>query len=140
MKVKDIMSLDLNFVQPSTKVTDIAMMMKQKDIGSVPVVQNDQVVGMVTDRDILLRVIADQKDVKQTTAQQIMTPDPICIEESDDIDTAADRMAEHQVKRLPVLNKGKLVGMIALGDLAIEHIHIDEAGEALNGISKGITH
>lgn len=140
MKVRDMMSDKINFVQPVTKMTDIAMMMKQNDIGSVPVVENNQVVGIVTDRDIIMRVIADKKDVNQTMAQEIMTPNPICIDETDDVDTAADLMAKHQIKRLPVLRSGKLVGMIALGDLAIEHIHMDEAGEALTGISRGITH
>ncbi|NLI91345.1 MAG: CBS domain-containing protein [Peptococcaceae bacterium] len=140
MKVRDIMATNVSFVDPSAKIPDIAILMKQKDIGSVPVVQNNQVTGIITDRDIIIKVVADKKDVNQTTAAQIMTADPVCIEESSDIDQAADLMAEYQVKRLPVLNKGKLVGMIALGDLAIEHIHVDEAGEALSGISKGITH
>jgi CBS domain-containing protein len=127
-------------VDISAKVTDIAAMMRQNDIGAVPVMQDNHVVGIVTDRDIVLRAVAAKKDWHTTTAEQIMTVDPVCIEENDDIDQAAELMAEYQVKRLPVLSKGKLVGIIALGDLAIEHIHMDEAGEALSGISKGITH
>lgn len=140
MIVKDIMSSDLSFVDVNSKIPEIAMVMKQKDIGAVPVVQNDSVVGIITDRDIILRVIADNKDINQVTAEQIMTVDPICVEENNDIDRAADLMAEYQIKRLPVLNKGRLVGIISLGDMAIEHIHMDEAGEALSGISRGINH
>jgi CBS domain-containing protein len=140
MKVKDIMSSDVSFVSTTAKVPEIAMLMKQKDVGSVPVLQNENVVGIITDRDIIIRVVADNKDINQVTAEQIMTADPVCVEENYNIDRAADLMAEYQIKRLPVLNKGRLVGMIALGDLAIEHIHMDEAGEALSGISRGISH
>lgn len=140
MKVKDIMSSDVNVVNTTSKIPEIAKLMEHKDIGSVPVVQNGNVVGIITDRDIIIRAIAANKDLNQVTAEQIMTADPVCIEENHDIDRAADLMAEYQVKRLPVLSKGKLVGMIALGDLAIEQIHIDEAGDALSGISRGISH
>lgn len=140
MKVKDIMSAKVSFVDPTVKVADIAMLMSKQDIGSVPVVRNNSVIGIVTDRDIVIRAVAEKKDILQATAENIMTDDPITIEENSDIDQAADLMAEYQIKRLPVTSNGKLVGILALGDLAIEHIHMDEAGEALSGISKGITH
>ncbi|RJE48313.1 MULTISPECIES: CBS domain-containing protein [unclassified Dehalobacter] len=140
MRVMDIMSTDVSWVDPATKVPDIAKMMRDKDIGAVPVVQAGRVLGIITDRDIVLRVIASDKDVKQATAEQCMTADPICIDGTQDIDTVAEVMAEYQVKRLPVLKQGQIVGVIALGDLAIENIHINEAGEALNGISRGISH
>jgi CBS domain-containing protein len=117
MIVKDIMSSDVSFVDPSAKVWDIAMLMKQKDIGSVPVVQNGNVVGMITDRDIVLRAVAEKKDFNQVPAESIMTVDPFTIEEDSDIHRAADMMAEYQVKRLPVTKNGKLVGIIALGDM-----------------------
>lgn len=140
MKVRDIMSPDVSFVTASAKVTEIAKIMRDKDIGAVPVVQNENVVGIITDRDIVLRVLAENKDMNQITSEQIMTADPVCIDESKDIDSAAEMMAEYQVKRLPVLSNGKLVGMLALGDMAIEQIHMDEAGDALSGISRGINH
>ncbi len=140
MQVRDIMTTDVNFVTTTTTITDIARIMKQKDIGSVPVLQNDKVVGVITDRDIILRVVADNKDSKQVTAQEVMTADPVCIEENENVDTAAEMMAEYQIKRLPVLSKGSLVGILSLGDLAIEQIHMDEAGDALSGISRGISH
>lgn len=140
MKVRDIMSSDVSFVDASTKIPEIAMLMKQKDIGAVPVLQNENMVGIITDRDIILRAVADNKDFGQLSAEQIMTADPVFIEENEDIDQAAEMMAEYQIKRLPVMNRGRLVGMISLGDMAIEHIHMDEAGEALSGISKGISH
>lgn len=140
MRVMEIMSSDVSWVDPAATVPDIARMMKEKDFGSVPVVQNGKVLGIITDRDIIVRVVALNKDIHQVTAEQCMTADPVCIEDNEDINSAAEMMAEYQVKRLPVLRKGQIVGVIALGDLAIENIHLDEAGEALNGISRGITH
>ncbi len=140
MKVKDIMATDVVFVDATTKTPEIAKVLKQNGIGAVPVMKNGNVVGIITDRDIILRVLADNKDINTVTAEQIMSVNAVCIEESDDIDRAVDLMAEYQIKRLPVLSKGKLIGIISLGDLAIEQIHIDEAGEALNGISRGISH
>ncbi len=140
MKVSDIMSTDVNWVDPSAKLTDIAKMMKDKDVGSIPVVQNNMVKGIITDRDIVIRVISEGKDTNQITADQVMSADPVVIEQSEDIDKAADIMFEYQIKRLPVVKNDKLVGIISLGDLAVESIHVDEAGEALSGISRGIAH
>lgn len=140
MKVQDIMSKEVSFVAPSASVVEIANIMKQKDIGSVPVCENGMVLGIITDRDIVLRVIAAGKDVNQTKADQIMTADPVCVEEDASVQQASQLMSQYQVKRLPVVSNGKLVGIIALGDLAIEHIHMNEAGEALSGISRGISH
>ena len=140
MNVRDIMSTDVSWVDPSAKLKDIARVMKDKDVGSVPVVQNNMVKGIITDRDIVIRVISEGKDTNQVTADQVMSADPVVIEESESIDKAADIMFEYQIKRLPVVKNDKLVGIISLGDLAVESIHIDEAGEALSGISRGIAH
>jgi len=134
------MSTDVSFVDVSAKIPEIAKIMKQKDIGAVPVLQNGNLVGIITDRDIVVRVLADNKDVNTVTAEQIMTVDPVSIEENSDVDKATELMGEYQIKRLPVIRNGRLVGMVSLGDIAIENIHIDEAGEALSGISQGIRH
>lgn len=140
MKVRNIMSQDISRVDLNAKIVDVAKIMKDKDVGAVPVVQNDSVKGIITDRDIILRVIAQGQDLNQVKAEQIMTADPVVIEESESVDTAADLMFEYQVKRLPVVKNDKIIGMVSLGDLAIERIHMNEAGEALSGISRGITH
>ncbi|NLM21129.1 MAG: CBS domain-containing protein [Peptococcaceae bacterium] len=140
MKVKEIMSTDVVFVDATARVAEIAKVMKQNSIGAVPVVKNGRVVGIITDRDIVLRVLAENKDYHSVPAEQIMSNDPVCIEENYDVDRAAELMSEYQIKRLPVLRNGNLVGIIALGDLAIEQIYMDEAGEALSGISRGISH
>ncbi len=140
MKVQDIMSSDVSSVSKMTNVADIAKIMKERNIGAVPVVDNDSLVGIITDRDIVLRVVAENKNLSQSTAEHVMTSDPVFIDYNSDIDQAVELMSEYQVKRLPVIRNGKLTGMLALGDLAIEQIHMDEAGEALSGISRGITH
>lgn len=140
MKVRNIMSQDISRVDLNAKIVDVAKIMKDKDVGAVPVVQNDSVKGIITDRDIVLRVIAQGQDLNQVKAEQVMTADPVVIEESESVDTAADLMFEYQVKRLPVVKNDKIIGMVSLGDLAIERIHMNEAGEALSGISRGITH
>lgn len=140
MKVRDIMSQDVGWVDLNANISDIAKIMKDKDVGAVPVVQNDSVKGIITDRDIVIRVIAQGQDLNQVRAEQVMTADPVVIEESESVDTAADLMFEYQVKRLPVVKNDKIVGIVSLGDLAVERIHMNEAGEALSGISRGITH
>lgn len=140
MKVRDIMSTDVSFVDPSAKLADIARMMKEKDVGSIPVVQNESIKGIITDRDIVIRAVSEGMDINQVSADQIMSVDPVVIEDSASIDKAADMMFEYQIKRLPVVKNDKLIGLLSLGDLAVERIHLDEASEALSGISRGISH
>lgn len=140
MKARDIMSNDVKFVAPNASVVEVAKMMVKENVGCIPVCQNDKVLGIITDRDITMRVVAQNKDLNQTQAQQIMSADPVFIDENQSIDQAAELMAEYQIKRLPVVKNEKIVGIIALGDLAIEQISMDEAGEALSGISQGIRH
>jgi CBS domain-containing protein len=96
MKVRDIMSADVVFVDGSSKIAEIAKVMKQNGIGAVPVVKDGKVAGIITDRDIILRVLADNKDVNTVTAEQVMSDDPVCVEENTDIDRAAEIMAEYR--------------------------------------------
>ncbi|MFA6808518.1 MAG: CBS domain-containing protein [Eubacteriales bacterium] len=140
MIVRDIMTRDVVTVPPSANVVDIAKIMKSKDVGCILVADNGRLLGVVTDRDIVVRVVREGKDINQIKAEQCMTLHPVSVEINETIDQAAEIMAENQVKRLPVIGENKIVGVIALGDLAVEVIHMDEAGEALNGISQGITH
>ncbi len=130
MLIREIMSTEVSFVDTSTSIPEVAKIMKQKDIGAVPVLQNGNLVGIITDRDIIIRAVADNKDVNTITAEQIMTVDPVSIEENSDVDKATELMGEYQGKRSPVMKNGRLVGMVSHRDIAIENIHIDEAGEA----------
>lgn len=139
MKVKEIMTTDVSSVAPNDTVTKAASIMEQLDVGSVPVTDNNRIVGIVTDRDIVLRGVARGKDANQkvsdvmTTNVKYATPDM-------DVHTAADLMAENQVRRLPVVDADTLVGIVAIGDLAVENIFENEAGEALHNISMGVRH
>ena len=134
MKVKQIMTTDVSTVAPDDTVTKAASIMEQLDVGSVPVTDGSRVVGIVTDRDIILRGVAKGGNSNQkisevmTSGIKYATPDM-------DVHTVADIMAENQVRRLPVVDNDKLVGIVAIGDLAVENIFENEAGEALHTIS-----
>lgn len=136
MKVKDIMTRDVITVTPQTPVTDIAKIMKEYNIGSVPVCEANSIVGIVTDRDIVLRDVAYGKNPSEVLARDVMTSGLTTINSDNDIHDAARVMAEKQIRRLPVVENGRLVGMLALGDIAVTNRLHDDAGEALSDISK----
>ena len=140
MKVRDIMTEKVEIVSPDTGLENVARLMAENDIGSVPVCQDKTILGLITDRDIVIRAIAKGENPATTKAKDVMSTDIISVSPDTDAHEAADKMSEYQIKRLPVVENGKLTGIIALGDLAIESIHIDEAGNALSGISQGIWH
>ncbi|HPL99748.1 MAG TPA: CBS domain-containing protein [Bacillota bacterium] len=139
MKVKQIMTTDVSTVTPNDTVTKAASIMKQLNVGSVPVIDGSRVVGIVTDRDITLRGIAKGGDPNQKISE-IMTSDVKYATPDMDVHAVADLMAENQVRRLPVIDNDKLVGIVAIGDLAVENIFENEAGEALHNISMGVRH
>lgn len=132
--VRDLMSEDVVSVSPNQSVQEAAQLMEQHDIGAIPVVENGEVKGIITDRDITLRATADG-DYNATVAE-CMTQNLTIADPNMSVHEAAKVMAEHQIRRLPVVENGQLVGMLSIGDLAIEDIYDDEAGEALQDISK----
>ena len=136
MKVKEMMSKTVMSVDPDTSVIDIAKIMKDNNIGSVPVVKGNKVIGIITDRDIVLRDTALAKDNQTLKAKDVMSQGITTANPEMDIHDAADLMAEKQIRRLPVVENDKLIGMLALGDLAVRPTLEDNAGEALNEISK----
>jgi len=108
-------------VTPSTTLADVARKMKNLDVGSLPVCENDRLVGMLTDRDIVVRAVADGCDTKTITAREVMTPDIVYCFEDQDVQQAARLMEENQIRRLVILNRDeRLVGIVSLGDLAVE--------------------
>jgi CBS domain-containing protein len=139
MQVKQIMTTDVRTVSPNDTVTKAASIMEQLNVGSVPVTDNNRVVGIVTDRDIVLRGVAKGKDSNQKISE-IMTTNIKYVSPEVDVHTAADIMAENQIRRLPVVENDNLVGIVAIGDLAVENIFENEAGEALHNISMGVRH
>lgn len=119
VKVKDVMHKGVNWVRPNTPIKEIARTMKKDDIGAVPVGENDQLIGMVTDRDIVCKGLAhDGFDANRATAQDVMTSGIHCCRENDDIENAVKHMEQLQIRRLPVINEQKrMVGMLSLGDI-----------------------
>ncbi len=136
MKIKELMTTDVITCTPSTPIMEVAKHMKNNDIGSLPVVDNNQLVGLITDRDVIVRCIALGLDPNKTQAQDCMTKNPVTVTPETDAHEAADLMASEQVRRLPVVKNGTLVGICVLGDLAVMSVHVDEAGDALSGISE----
>lgn len=119
MKVKEAMHRNAEWRDPSTPVSEIAKLMKKEDIGAVPIGENDRLVGMVTDRDIALRAVANGGDIASTTARDVMSKGVVWCKEDDDIKDAVQTMEKKSVRRLPVINdKKRLVGMLSLGDVS----------------------
>ncbi|HEY3922138.1 MAG TPA: CBS domain-containing protein [Gaiellaceae bacterium] len=133
--VKDAMTSDVRTVSPSQPLTDIALLMKQEDVGSVPVVDGGRLIGMVTDRDIVVRGISDGSDPHAIQAGDIASRDLVTVRPDDDLDEALRLMAQHQVRRLPVVEDGELVGVVAQADVA--HEAKDKAvGQVVEEISR----
>ncbi len=119
MKVKDAMHKGAQWVSPDTPLTEVARKMKELDVGSIPVGENDRLVGMVTDRDIACRAVADGRDCDAVTAREVMTDGIIFCRDMEDLDDAMRIMEQKQIRRLPVINEQKrLVGMLSLGDVS----------------------
>ena len=120
MKVKDAMHKGVDWVSPDTPVTELAKLMREHDIGAIPIGENDRLIGMVTDRDIVCKGLARESfDPGRATARDIMTPGIHCCREDDNLAKAVQHMETLKVRRLPVINKSKrMVGMISLGDIS----------------------
>lgn len=139
MKICEIMTRGTHSVAPDTTILEAAGLMRLHDIGVVPVIDNDRVVGMLTDRDIVVQVVADGDDVKQTQVCDAMSTGSISVSQDDDVDHAADLMRTYQVRRLPVLDgDAHLVGIVSLGDLAVD-VHAGLSGKVLKEVSEPAT-
>ena len=134
MKVKDLMSTNISCITEESSVFHIAQQMQREDVGSLPVCsQQGQLLGMVTDRDLVLRALARSiDDLSSLTAKDIMSLHPVTITPDMDSHDAALVFSSHRIRRLPVTENEKLVGMLSLGDLASRPVCIDEAGDVLS--------
>ena len=119
MKVKEVMHKGVDWVGPETPITEIAKLMRQHDVGSIPIGQDDKLIGMVTDRDIVCKGLAQNGfDARRATARDVMSEGIHCCREDDDLAKAVKHMETLKIRRLPVINKSKrMVGMISLGDV-----------------------
>src|SRR5262244_3467904 len=114
MKVKNSMHMGAHWVSPDTPVTKLAQMMREQDIGAIPIGENDRLIGMVTDRDIALRAVANGKDVSSLTARDVMTEGIVWCRDIDEVNKEADVMQTKQVRRLPVIDQNKrMVGILS---------------------------
>jgi CBS domain-containing protein/sporulation protein YlmC with PRC-barrel domain len=137
VKVKDIMTRNVEVVHPEATLWEAAQKMAALDVGPLPVCNGDQLMGMLTDRDITVRATAQGRDPKTTRVHEVMTPEVVYVFEDDDVSEAAQIMMEQQVRRLVVFNQSKqLAGIISLGDLAVHTGDAQQAGETLEGVSE----
>ena len=135
MKIEDVMTHDVAVVSPDETIQQAAQLMDQLDIGALPVAENERLVGMITDRDIVVRAVADglEPGIK---VSEVMTPDVKYCFCDQEVAEVSDNMADIQIRRLPVVDRAKrLVGIIALGDIAT-CAENDYVADALAGISR----
>lgn len=128
------MTTNIMSVKPQDTIERTAQLMNEWNVGSLPVCDGQKIVGIVTDRDITLRCVAAGKNTKQVVSD-VMTSNPVTAKPTMNVHEAVKIMSERKIRRLPIVDNNNLVGMIALGDLAVEDEIADDAGEALSGIS-----
>jgi CBS domain-containing protein len=135
--VADVMSSDVRVVTPDDTVQQATRLMRDEDTGVLPVGEGDKLVGIVTDRDVTLRLVAEGKDPARTKVREVMTQDVKYVFEDEALDHVADNMAEQQVRRLPVVNRNKrLVGVVSIGDLSRGSRAGQYAGRAMRGVAR----
>jgi CBS domain-containing protein len=140
MKVREVMTADVYTCRPDDSIVQIAELMRDEDIGAVPVVDDDRLIGMVTDRDIVVRGLADSKDPVAATARSVMTSTLLYCFDDQSVEEALGNMGEQQVRRLPVVDRDKrLVGVVSIGDLCAA-ASPEQAGESLSQISQPTHH
>jgi CBS domain-containing protein len=138
MKVRDVMTSDVTTAGADTTLEEIATMMKSEDTGAIPVVEEQELLGLITDRDIVIRCVAEGRDPSEVTAEDILTENLEVVDPETDVQEALDLMGRHQIRRLPVVENGELVGMVSIGDLAVKQGDEQDTGETLKDVSKGV--
>jgi len=135
MKVKDVMHRGVAWVGPETSIKQLAHMMRDDDIGSIPIGENDRLIGMVTDRDIVCRGVAGGGDCNELTAGDVMSKPIVYCRADEDVEDALRIMEHNKIRRLPVIDENKrLFGMLSLGDIS-ERAGRDLTGEVMRSVS-----
>lgn len=136
MLVREAMSSDVIWVTPSEEIGNVASKMKEFDIGAVPVCKNDEIVGIVTDRDIVVRGLVDDGDIAEHSVREVMTEHPIWCSANEDVEDAIRLMEEKQIRRLPVIDsENHLVGLLSIGDISQNTSH-ELSGEVIAAVSR----
>jgi CBS domain-containing protein len=133
--VRDAMTEDPRSIGASASVVEAARLMREEHIGSLPITDDEELVGMITDRDITTRVVAEAADLEMTSVGDVYSRDLISVEPDKDLDEALQLMARHQVRRLPVVQNGTLVGIVAQADIALSE-NETKTGELVEAISE----
>jgi CBS domain-containing protein len=133
--VRDAMTEDPRSIAASASVVEAARLMRDGHIGSLPITDNEQLVGMITDRDIATRVVAEAADPQTTSVEDVYSRDLISVGPDEDLEEALQLMARHQVRRLPVVENGRLVGIVAQADIALSE-NEKRTGELVEAISE----
>ncbi len=136
MKVKDVMHSGVTWVEPDTKLKAVAKLMRDEDIGAIPVGENDRLIGMVTDRDISCRGFVEGKNTEEMTARDVMSEGITYCNENEEAEDAIRIMEAKKIRRLPVMNEEKrMVGMLAIGDIS-QKLPQDLSGEIMQAVSE----
>ncbi len=135
MKVKDIMTTEIETCGPETTVQQVASKMMELDVGSIPVTEDGNLRGIITDRDLVIRGIASQFSL-ETPINRILSSSYVTGTPDMDVEEAANIMAQEQVRRLPIIEDNKVVGIVTLGDVAVDEEDPEDSEEALEEISK----
>ncbi|WP_017727170.1 CBS domain-containing protein [Halalkalibacterium ligniniphilum] len=133
--LRDVMTTNVDYCSPEDNVYEVAVKMKQDNVGAIPICDNQQLLGMITDRDIVIRGVAEKKP-NSTQVTEIMSEHLITATPDMSVSEAAKLMATKQIRRLPVVENNKLVGICSLGDLAVRESSDQQAGIALSEISE----
>ena len=135
MKVSEVMTREPETLASSATCGEAATLMKQEDCGSIPIVDDGRLVGIVTDRDIVIRAVAMGKDPKTTPVSAVMSADPVTVSPDSESEEASRIMAERQIRRLPVVKDGRLAGIVVIGQLARR----EDEGALLKQISEPLS-
>ncbi|MBH0161113.1 CBS domain-containing protein [Fictibacillus sp. 26RED30] len=134
-KVSDIMTRNVDYVTPQDNVYEVAVKMKQDNVGVIPVCENDQIIGVITDRDIVVRGVAEKRP-GSTKVSDVMSDNLFTGSADMTVEEATELMADKQVRRLPIVENNKLVGIISLGDLSLAKESDSAAGHTLSQVSE----
>ena len=134
--VRHVMAPEPKTARPDMNAFDAAALMQSFDVGAIPIVDEDGFAGIVTDRDLVLRVLASRRPAQDVRLGDILTREPVTVSPDEPVSEARRLMAEHRVRRLPVCKAGRLVGIVSIGDVALADASARAVGEALRDISE----
>jgi CBS domain-containing protein len=137
MNIRDVMTPNPRTVSPNDSIQSAARVMRDEDTGVVPVVDNGKPVGVITDRDIVVRAVAEDREMNRPV-RDIVTTELVAVHPDMSVQEATELMSEHQVRRLPVIDNDRLVGIVSIGDIAVKEGKDSRVGDTLQHISEGV--